>query len=52
MSEWLSWCSCHRRILTTEQMEKSQPCLLCQQEHAEKFKERFDKIDDTVEFNR
>jgi reverse gyrase len=35
---------CNDRILTIEQMEKNLPCDKCQEEHAKKFKERFEKL--------
>lgn len=44
---WIEWCKCHRRILTTGQMNEGKPCELCQAEakrHAETFKDRFEKL--------
>jgi hypothetical protein len=42
MSDWIRWCKCQRRILTTEQMEKNLPCEICQKEkHVKKFHEKF-----------
>lgn len=44
MSEWIKWCSCKRRILTTGQIEKKQSCEICQEEHLVEFnKLRIDK---------
>ena len=44
MSEWIRWCSCERRILTTRQMEENKPCEVCQKEHAQDFKDRFNNL--------
>ena len=41
MNNWIKWCECQRFILTTGQMEKNEPCQLCQNEaHAEGLKNR------------
>lgn len=40
LDEYIKWCRCNRRILTTEQMRENKPCLLCQQEHADTLKNR------------
>jgi len=41
--EYIKWCSCQRRILTTEQKKEGQPCELCQKEHADTLKDRLEK---------
>lgn len=41
MGEWIIWCSCGGRILTTQQMREHKKCQLCQdKEHAKSLKER------------
>lgn len=43
---WIEWCKCGRRILTTGQMKEGKPCELCQEDarHAQSFPQRFDKL--------
>ena len=37
----ITWCKCGRQILTTGQVEKNEPCELCQkEEHARTLKNR------------
>lgn len=43
MSNWIEWCKCHRRILTTGQQREGKSCQLCQDEaqvHADTFQDR------------
>jgi len=35
MSDWIRWCKCGRRILTTKQMNENKPCEICQKEQGE-----------------
>lgn len=51
MSDFIKWCACKRRLLTTRQQNENKPCALCQQEHAERFKDRLDKLISKEEFN-
>ena len=42
MNDWIKWCICKRRILTSGQQRENQPCEICQQEkeHASTLVER------------
>ena len=51
MSDWIKWCSCHRRILTTGQQKENKPCELCQKEHAQGFPDRVKKVQTKEEEN-
>ncbi len=51
MNEWIKWCKCNRRILTTKQIEQKQDCPLCQFEHAKTLKERLEAVEDEREYN-
>jgi len=43
MGDWIKWCHCGRRILTTGQMKEDLPCDTCQKEkHAQEFHKDFD----------
>ncbi len=42
MNDYIRWCQCSRRILTTEQMRENKLCEICQKEHASDFHKQFD----------
>ena len=44
----ITWCKCQRHILTTKQIEDKLPCEQCQREHAERLKERLDKLNENT----
>lgn len=45
MNEYIKWCKCGRRILTTRQITENIPCKICQDEqHAQTFKDRVEKL--------
>lgn len=51
MNDWIKWCGCKRRILTTDQQNKKKPCALCQQEHPENFRGKLDRVITREQFN-
>lgn len=44
MNDYIKWCKCGHRILTTKQIEENKPCAECQHRHAKDFKNRLDDL--------
>ena len=49
MNDYIKWCSCHRRILTTRQMEKNQSCEICQQDFKDKETQQKEKNEKRID---